>query len=253
MTTEHIQRHRRPSTAAVDESDPAQARPDPAGGVVTIGQIPPIEQPIRPHRRRLGHLPDDRLRTWITTIILTIIGGLTRLWDVGGATDNGTPLFDEKYYAVHAAEVLRNNGVEDNQGYGVVVHPPLGKQLLGLGEHLLGYTPSRCTTCGRWPLPGSSDSRQRDRRPLPDPRRTADRLRRPDRRRPTRPHRRVHQPGSAPGRRRRRHRGGWADPVVGLLITVAILGVLRSAVRQVGARLMDAVDPVRSIRPPPRS
>jgi cation diffusion facilitator family transporter len=36
----------------------------------------------------------------------------------------------------------------------------------------------------------------------------------------------------------------WADPVVGLLITVAILGVLRSAVRQVGARLMDAVDPL---------
>jgi cation diffusion facilitator family transporter len=36
----------------------------------------------------------------------------------------------------------------------------------------------------------------------------------------------------------------WADPVVGLLITVAILGVLWSAARQVGARLMDAVDPV---------
>lgn len=35
----------------------------------------------------------------------------------------------------------------------------------------------------------------------------------------------------------------WADPVVGLLITVAILGVLRSAVKQVGARLMDAVGP----------
>jgi cation diffusion facilitator family transporter len=35
----------------------------------------------------------------------------------------------------------------------------------------------------------------------------------------------------------------WADPVVGLLITVAILGVLRSAVVQIGARLMDAVDP----------
>ena len=34
-----------------------------------------------------------------------------------------------------------------------------------------------------------------------------------------------------------------ADPVVGLLIAVAILGVLRSAARQVGARLMDAVDP----------
>ena len=35
----------------------------------------------------------------------------------------------------------------------------------------------------------------------------------------------------------------WADPVVGLLITIAILGVLRTAVTQVGARLMDAVDP----------
>lgn len=35
----------------------------------------------------------------------------------------------------------------------------------------------------------------------------------------------------------------WADPVVGLFITIAILAVLRSAVRQVGARLMDAVDP----------
>jgi cation diffusion facilitator family transporter len=38
---------------------------------------------------------------------------------------------------------------------------------------------------------------------------------------------------------------GWqqADPIIGLVITVAILGVLRSTVRQVGARLMDAVDP----------
>lgn len=35
----------------------------------------------------------------------------------------------------------------------------------------------------------------------------------------------------------------WADPVVGLVITVAILGVLRSAVVQVAARLLDAVDP----------
>ena len=38
---------------------------------------------------------------------------------------------------------------------------------------------------------------------------------------------------------------GWqqADPVVGLLITVAILSVLRDAGRQVYRRLMDAVDP----------
>jgi cation diffusion facilitator family transporter len=36
---------------------------------------------------------------------------------------------------------------------------------------------------------------------------------------------------------------GWADPVVGLAITVAILFVLRDAARQVYRRLMDAVDP----------
>jgi len=35
----------------------------------------------------------------------------------------------------------------------------------------------------------------------------------------------------------------WADPVVGLLITVAILAVLRQAAREVWRRLMDAVDP----------
>jgi cation diffusion facilitator family transporter len=36
---------------------------------------------------------------------------------------------------------------------------------------------------------------------------------------------------------------GWADPVAGLLITGAILAVLREAAREVGRRLMDAVDP----------
>jgi len=35
----------------------------------------------------------------------------------------------------------------------------------------------------------------------------------------------------------------WADPIVGLLITAAILAVLRSALREVGVRLMDGVDP----------
>ncbi|MCW2611582.1 MAG: cation diffusion facilitator family transporter [Cryptosporangiaceae bacterium] len=34
-----------------------------------------------------------------------------------------------------------------------------------------------------------------------------------------------------------------ADPIVGILITVAVLGVLRGAVREIYRRLMDAVDP----------
>jgi cation diffusion facilitator family transporter len=35
----------------------------------------------------------------------------------------------------------------------------------------------------------------------------------------------------------------WADPAVGLVITVAILAVLRQATREIYRRLMDAVDP----------
>ena len=35
----------------------------------------------------------------------------------------------------------------------------------------------------------------------------------------------------------------WADPVIGLAITVAILAVVRDAARQIYRRLMDAVDP----------
>jgi divalent metal cation (Fe/Co/Zn/Cd) transporter len=35
----------------------------------------------------------------------------------------------------------------------------------------------------------------------------------------------------------------WADPVVGLLITVATLAVLRQAAREIYRRPMDAVDP----------
>ncbi len=35
----------------------------------------------------------------------------------------------------------------------------------------------------------------------------------------------------------------WADPVVGLLITVTILAVLWQAAREIGRRLMDAIDP----------
>ena len=38
--------------------------------------------------------------------------------------------------------MLRNGGVEDNQGFGVVVHPPFGKQLIAIGEWLVGYNPT---------------------------------------------------------------------------------------------------------------
>jgi dolichyl-phosphate-mannose--protein O-mannosyl transferase len=83
-------------------------------------------------------MPTDRARGWIVTAIITTVAAFVRLVGLGSKTDGGTPLFDEKYYAIQAEEVLRNGGVEDNQGFGVVVHPPFGKQLIAIGEWLLG-------------------------------------------------------------------------------------------------------------------
>ncbi|SDM35129.1 Dolichyl-phosphate-mannose-protein mannosyltransferase [Allokutzneria albata] len=85
-------------------------------------------------------MPADRVRSWVITIVLTVVGGAVRLQNLGHPTHNGTPVFDEKYYAVQAWQMLRNGGYEDNPGYEFTVHPPLGKQLIALGEWLFGYT-----------------------------------------------------------------------------------------------------------------
>ncbi len=77
--------------------------------------------------RLVGHRRDQRDR------------GVVRFWQLGFRTDGGTPIFDEKYYALNSWEVLTNGGYEANPGYGVVVHPPLGKQLIAIGEWLFGY------------------------------------------------------------------------------------------------------------------
>ncbi len=82
----------------------------------------------RPAARLAGHDHPDR---W------------SRAWSGSSGwaipTDAGTPVFDEKHYVPQAWQMLRNGGVEDNPGYELVVHPPLGKQLIALGELAFGY------------------------------------------------------------------------------------------------------------------
>jgi dolichyl-phosphate-mannose-protein mannosyltransferase len=84
--------------------------------------------------------PTDRLRGWVVALSLALIGGIVRFWNLGSPTDKGTPVFDEKHYVPQAAQVLRNGGHEDNPGYELIVHPPLGKQLIAIGEWMFGYT-----------------------------------------------------------------------------------------------------------------
>jgi dolichyl-phosphate-mannose-protein mannosyltransferase len=83
--------------------------------------------------------PVDRLRGWAMTAVITALATLTRFLNLGSPTDAGTPIFDEKHYAPQAWQTLSNHGVEDNPGFGLVVHPPVGKQLIAIGEALLGY------------------------------------------------------------------------------------------------------------------
>jgi dolichyl-phosphate-mannose-protein mannosyltransferase len=112
-------------------------RDDPRTGVE---RVPPASNgPSGPQHRLLPRPLTDRGRGWAVTLALTLLAGVVRLWNLGHPTDHGTPIFDEKHYVPQAWQMIRNGGVEDNPGYELVVHPPVAKQLIALGELLLGY------------------------------------------------------------------------------------------------------------------
>ncbi|WP_067816570.1 dolichyl-phosphate-mannose--protein mannosyltransferase [Nocardia inohanensis] len=83
--------------------------------------------------------PTDWARGWAVTLFLTAVAALTRFIMLGYPTDGKTPVFDEKHYAPQGWQVLNGGGTEDNPGYGLVVHPPVGKQMIALGEWIFGY------------------------------------------------------------------------------------------------------------------
>lgn len=83
--------------------------------------------------------PLDKLQGWVVTAVLTAIAALTRFILLDYPTDAYTPVFDEKHYAPQAWQILTGGGVEDNPAYGLVVHPPIGKQLIAVGEWMFGY------------------------------------------------------------------------------------------------------------------
>ncbi|UQX89329.1 phospholipid carrier-dependent glycosyltransferase [Jatrophihabitans telluris] len=78
--------------------------------------------------------PDRALNSWLWTLAVTAIAAGTRFWALGFPAGKS---FDEVYYATEAQEMLRY-GYEDNRGYMFVVHPPLGKWLIGLTSAIWG-------------------------------------------------------------------------------------------------------------------
>ncbi|MEV6059347.1 dolichyl-phosphate-mannose--protein mannosyltransferase [Nocardia asteroides] len=83
--------------------------------------------------------PLDTARGWAVTAVLTLIAALTRFINLAYPTDARTPVFDEKHYAPQAWQMVTGGGVEDNPAYGLVVHPPVGKQFIALSEAIFGY------------------------------------------------------------------------------------------------------------------
>ena len=95
-------------------------------------------------------MPSDRLMGWLLPIAITVLGGAMRFWRLtrpGGHTLPNTGkstqglVFDEVYYA-HDSWGLLKHGVEtsgDGRGPGFVVHPPLGKWMMALGELIFDH------------------------------------------------------------------------------------------------------------------
>ncbi|MDG4803038.1 phospholipid carrier-dependent glycosyltransferase [Micromonospora sp. WMMD980] len=91
-------------------------------------------------RRRLATVDDHlgRGQAWLATAVVVGIAAILRF--VGLSHPSGK-IFDETYYAKDAYGLI-DRGVEWNykdNGPSYVVHPPLGKWLIGIGEWAFGY------------------------------------------------------------------------------------------------------------------
>ncbi|WP_328725493.1 dolichyl-phosphate-mannose--protein mannosyltransferase [Streptomyces sp. NBC_00259] len=123
--------------------------------------VPPYTRPSDRLWSLLGVPPGaarrvERLTAWGGPLLVALVAGLLRLWHLGHPK---AVIFDETYYAKDAWALI-------NQGYegswpkdidkailknpdavavpvdpGYVVHPPVGKWVIGLGEQLFGFTP----------------------------------------------------------------------------------------------------------------
>lgn len=83
----------------------------------------------------------------VSTMIIGVLALVTRFLYLTEPVDKGTPVFDEKHYVPQAWDMVKDwdnlfiGGIETNPGYGLVVHPPLAKQIMAFSEMVFGYTP----------------------------------------------------------------------------------------------------------------
>jgi len=103
---------------------------------------PPVSSAVAAVRRRLAApMPTDRVAGWVASLIVFAIALALRLYRLGLPVKVA---FDEVYYRKDSYD-LWQYGVELNKehtGPGYVVHPPVGKWMLGFGQWLTGLDPT---------------------------------------------------------------------------------------------------------------
>ncbi len=117
---------------------------------VTIATAAPASSPRTPHNRVMPSAPRTYTwgkADWISTGIIAVLALITRFVGLTAPVSQGTPVFDEKHYVPQAWDMVKSwdnlfiGSIETNPGFGLVVHPPLGKQIIALSEWVFGYTP----------------------------------------------------------------------------------------------------------------
>ena len=107
--------------------------------------------------RLLGYRPTDVLWGWLGPLFVAAVGGFLRFWQLGRPTEL---VFDETYYvkqgvsflkygyerrvasSIKTPDILFTNGTPNVFGTegDLVVHPPVGKWVIAVGEQIFGAT-----------------------------------------------------------------------------------------------------------------
>lgn len=110
-----------------------------ASSVAYAEPRPAASRPVAPLRDRLvAAMPTDRVWGWLGPLLVTVLAGWLRFDRLAAP---GKLVFDEVYYAIDSWNVL-HAGVELNKagtGPGFVVHPPLGKWMIAVGQAMFGH------------------------------------------------------------------------------------------------------------------
>ncbi|MGW4302328.1 dolichyl-phosphate-mannose--protein mannosyltransferase [Streptomyces sp. NPDC004376] len=133
----------------------------PGGDDVRDRLVPPYAEPSPRLWQVLGAPPllADRITRWSAwggPLLVTLLAGVLRFWNLGSPR---AVIFDETYYAKDAWALVHrgfevnwdknaNDAVLQTHGHlsipldaAYVVHPPVGKYVIGLGELLFGFDP----------------------------------------------------------------------------------------------------------------